>query len=109
MENDPNEPHVVPHLDRTGGLAQARGFMARYRNATGAREERPGVGVDTSAGEPQVPWFEADLKEMEALAERASNLKLHYGLCPDEIIPPEAQDPTVWSDKEVNDWFTSGE
>ena len=62
-----------------------------------------------SAGDPQVPWFEADLKEVEALAERASNLKLHYGLCPDEIIPPEAQDPTVWSDKEVNDWFTSGE
>ena len=42
-----------------------------------------------------------DLKEMEALAERASNLKLHYGLCPDESIPPEARDPTVWSDKEV--------
>ena len=46
---------------------------------------------------------------MEALAQRASDLKLYYNLCPDSLIPAEAQDPTVWSDKEVADWFASGE
>ena len=110
MESDPNEPHVVPHLDRTDGLAQARGFMARYCSAReGAREDRPGVGIDTRNGEPQSPWFDADVQEMEALAQRASDLKLYYNLCPDSLIPAEAQDPTVWSDKEVADWFASGE
>ena len=109
----PPEPHIVPHLDRDHGKTEARGLLRVYHRGSAASEELTDQNRMSSrrdiADVCQV-CVDQDIAERVAFAERIELIRVceRSSVC-HFPIPAEAEDPDMWTNEEVSNWFLCGE